>query len=166
MKRFILVAVVGMMLLASPVIAKEGLYVGAYVLPSIDVSEDSGDGYGFRAGFGVNRYFAVEGSYEKGDLDKSGDFTGMALDLKVNFPLTSLDRNNVMSLEPFVRLGYAEYEDDADNSGSGPHFGIGIELYLFQELSVSAGWSRTVADFDGNDERIKVIDLGLNYHFR
>lgn len=174
MKRLILFAVVAMTLVATPVMAKEGLYIGAFALPTVDIYDESGSGYGFRAGFGFNRYIAVEGSYEIADVDLAGggtaDLTGMALDLKLNFPLTSLDSSNVMSLEPYIRLGYADYEvevpgSEAD-SGNGGHFGVGIELYLFRELSVNAGWTRTVASFDTGDARIKVIDLGLNYHFR
>ena len=120
----------------------------------------------------MNRYFAVEGSYETAEQDVDGggsyDLKGLAVDLKVNFPLTTLDSNNIMSLEPFIRLGFADYElssSGSSTSGNGMRFGVGIELYLFKELSVSGGWTRTTASFDDEDARVKIIDLGLNYHF-
>jgi hypothetical protein len=180
MKKSVLLSVVVFMLLATPVMAKEGFYVGAYALPKTEVSItgiDEGSGYGFRAGLGFNRYLAIEGSYEKAEQDMTNgseaDLNGWAADLKINFPLTSLDRHEVMTLEPFIRLGYGDYELEVPNqkptSGNGLRFGAGIELYLFKELSISGGWTRTKVSFDTpftkTDARIKIIDVGLNYHF-
>lgn len=180
MKKLLLSAVAALALMASPALAKEGLYVGAYFVPSADISGiggvDTGTGYGFRAGIGVGRYFSIEGSYEttEHDIDIAGgtlDMTGLAVDAKVNFPLTSLDSGNVMTLEPYVRLGYGiDYEVETDvfeDSGSGFRIGVGIELYLFQELSINGGWTRTEISFDDSNEdgAVRVFDVGLNYHF-
>lgn len=172
-------ALAALLLLSTSVMAKEGLYAGAYLIPSSDVSGigglDSGSGYGFRAGLGLNRYFSVEGSFDIAEQDVPGggptvDVKGFAADLKVNFPLTSLDSANVMTLEPFIRLGYGDYELDSpgySSSGNGARFGFGIELYLFRELSVSAGWTRTNVSFDNpdTDGSVRIVDVGLLYHF-
>ena len=52
MKKVSLLVVAALLLLSAPVMAKEGVYVGAYVIPSSEVSDDSGSGYGFRAASG------------------------------------------------------------------------------------------------------------------
>jgi hypothetical protein len=42
-------------------------------------------------------------------------------------------------------------------------------LYLFRELSVHAGWTKTTVSFDSpmnKDGAVKTVDLGLIYHFR
>jgi hypothetical protein len=168
MKKIVLLAAV-ITLFAAPVTAKEGPYIGAYLIPKSTVSvlgDESGEGIGFRAGLGFNRYLSMEGSFEQTDQD-TADMTGLAVDVKVNFPLTSLDSRNVMSLEPYLRVGYGFYELDApgDPSGDGVRIGIGIELYLFRELSVNAGWTSTDMDFDGADSRVRIYDIGVNYHF-
>lgn len=178
MKKVIFSIVAALVLMVSPAFAKEGLYIGAYFVPSAEISGiggvDTGTGYGFRAGMGIGRYFSVEGSYETTEHDISGgtlDMTGLAVDAKVNFPLTSLDSGNVMTLEPYVRLGYGiDYEVETDgfkDSGGGLRIGVGIELYLFRELSINGGWTRTEVSFDDSsiDGAVRVFDVGLNYHF-
>lgn len=178
MKKLFLLAVAAITFVATPVMAKEGFYIGAYVMPTVKVSGvpniDSGSGYGFRAGFGLNRYLALESSLEMAEHDISGgntaDLTGLAVDAKINFPLTSLDRHNVMTLEPYIRLGYGinyelEVKNGGSTDGSGARFGFGVELYLFHELSVNAGWTNTNVSFDSVDADVRVLDIGLNYHF-
>ena len=57
------------------------------------------------------------------------DLDGLAVNLRVNFPLTTLDSAKVMSFEPYVLVGYGSYDaksNGASNSGSGPRVGIGI----------------------------------------
>lgn len=179
MKRLFLLGITGFMLLATPVMAKEGLYIGAYIVPTAKISGvsnlDTGSGYGFRAGVGFNRYFALESSIEMTDHDigtSTVDVTGIAVDAKVNFPLTTLDSRNIMSLEPYIRLGFGvselEFENGSSADGSGARFGFGIELYLFQELSVNAGWTNTSVSYDGSigkDSDVRTFDIGLSYHF-
>lgn len=179
MKKLLVMAVAALVFTAAPVMAKEGFYIGAYFVPSVDISAvpvESGSGYGFRAGLGFNRYFGIEGSYEATEHDLTGggsaDLKGVAVDVKINFPLTSLDSNNVMTLEPYLRAGYGvDYElswDSGSSSGSGLRLGLGLELYLFKELSISGGWTRTRVSFDDpidKDSSIRAFDVGLNYHF-
>jgi hypothetical protein len=157
--------------------AKEGFYVGAYIVPNAKISAgdvDSGSGYGFRGGLGFNRYFAIEGSLEMTDHDVAGgtvDVKGFAVDAKVNFPLTSLDSANVMTLEPYIRLGIGasdlKPEGGSSSSGSGLRFGFGVELYLFRELSVNTGWTSTNIDYGDSigDADVRIFDVGVTYHF-
>ncbi len=181
MNKVVLCAVTVFMVLASPVFAKDGLYIGAYALPKTKVSGvtgiGSGSGYGFRAGFGFSRYFSIEGSYELAEQDMTNtlkaDLKGWAADAKINFPLTSLERGDVIAVEPYIRGGYGDYElkipGSGSPSGNGNRFGAGVEIYLFRELSINAGWTRTKVSLDTpfvkTDARIKAIDVGLNYHF-
>ncbi len=180
MKKIVLMAVAVFLLFSAPVMAKEGFYLGVFY-PSESISGDagknvsSGGGWGVRAGMGFNRYVAIEGHYSSTNHDitggSSGDLKCLAGDVKLNFPLTSLDSAQVMTLEPFIMAGYGHYE--FSNSGTvksdGFQYGIGIELYLFRELSVQAGWTDTRVEFkDGESVKgdVKTVDIGLNYHFR
>lgn len=179
MKRSLLLTVALVMLMVSPVMAKEGFYLGAFV-PTNTISGaagsnvDSGTGWGLRAGMGFNRYAAIEANYSTTKHDISGgssaDLKGLAADLKVNFPLTSLDSAQVMSLEPYLLLGYGHYElsNSFTSKSDGGQWGFGIELYLFRELSVHAGWTRTSVSFDApinRDGAVKTVDFGVIYHF-
>ena len=180
MKRSVLVLVLVMVLAAAPAMAKEGIFFGAYLLPSVDISGvqvDSGSGYGFRLGLGFGRYFSIEGIYEKTRHDISGGggtahLTGVAVDGRFNFPLTSLDSAKVMTLEPYILLGYGiNYKlegNGASSSGGGLRYGIGVEQYLFRELSVNLGYTRTEVSFDSpinKDGTVRSVELGLIYHF-
>ena len=179
MNRILLVAVAVCLFFATPVMAKEGFYIGAFY-PSESISGDagtnvdSGGGWGVRAGVGFNRYLAIEGHYSTTKHDITGgestDLKCLAGDLKLNFPLTSLDSAQVMTVEPYIMGGYGHYEISNTESfkSDGFQYGIGLELYLFRELSVQAGWTDTRLEFkDGGSVKgdVKTVDFGLNYHF-
>jgi hypothetical protein len=174
MKKHFLSAVVVLLLVASPVMAKEGFYAGAF-MPTTTISKDaafglgSGKGWGLRVGNGFSRYIAIEINYSATKHD-SVDLKGLAGDLKLNFPLTTLDRAQIMSVEPYVVLGYAHYELGKTSAvkSDGAQYGFGIELYLFRELSVNAGWTKSLISWDTTPKRdgdIKTVDVGLIYHF-
>lgn len=181
MKKSLWSAVIACVLFATPVTAKEGFYLGAF-FPTESISGDagenldSGSGWGLRAGFGLNRYVSFEGKFSRTEHDvKTGggssvDFDALAADVKLNFPLTSLDRAQVMTLEPYLLAGYAHYEasNGTTHKSDGFQWGFGIELYLFRELSVQAGWTRSEVSFDTTPEakgNVKTVDVGLIYHF-
>jgi len=184
MKKTLVLMVIALTLIASPAMAKEGLFIGAQLIPSIDISGDAGNGlddgsgYGFRLGLGFNKYFSIEGVLERTELDIVGGGTmeldGIAVNARLNFPLTTLDSANVMSFEPYVLAGYGMYEATSggqSSDGNGFRLGIGIEQYLFRELSVNIGYTSTSVTFDATagspkqDGTIRVIDIGLIYHF-
>lgn len=170
-KALFLVAV--LVLVASPVIAKEGFYLGAFY-PAETISGDagsttgssSGGGWGVRVGEGLNRYLSIEGRYSDTTHD-SDHLRGLAGDLKLNFPLTSLDSAQVMTLEPYIMGGYAHYESSEAGTpkSDGFQYGIGVELYLFRELSIQAGWTDSKVKFQGLSGDVKTVDFGFIYHF-
>jgi outer membrane protein with beta-barrel domain len=180
MKKTFLWAVAACMLFAKPVMAKEGFYLGVF-LPNSTISGDagtgtsSGKGWGVRAGLGLNRYIAIEADYTATKHDVTGgaklDLKGLAGDVKLHFPLTSLDRAQVMTLEPYILIGYDHVEAAGSSQtfkSDGVQYGVGLELYLFHELSVSAGWTKTAVSFDTTPKTegdIKTIDFGITYHF-
>lgn len=174
MKKYFFSAVVALLLSASPVMAKEGFYAGVFmptdsISGNADFGLSSGNGWGVRVGTGFNRYFAIEGNYSATKLD-SINLKGLAADLKLNFPLTTLDSAQVMSVEPYILFGYAHYElgDSAPVKSDGTQYGFGIELYLFRELSVNVGWKKSAISWDTTPKRdgdIKTVDVGLIYHF-
>lgn len=182
MKKVLVLMVLMLTLIAAPAMAKEGFFFGASLIPSVDISGDAGNGlddgsgYGFRLGLGFNKYFSIEGVLERTELDMTGggtmDLDGIGVNARLNFPLTTLDSAKVMSFEPYVLAGYGMYDAQAQggtsNSGNGFRLGIGIEQYLFKELSVNIGYTSTSVTFDTNPEldgTIRVIDFGLIYHF-
>jgi hypothetical protein len=181
MKKTLVLMLLMLTLIAAPAMAKEGFFIGASLIPSIDISGDAGNGldegsgYGFRLGLGFNKYFSIEGVLERTELDMTGggtmDLDGMAVNARLNFPLTTLDSAKVMSFEPYILAGYGAYEATSGGQsfdGNGFRLGIGIEQYLFKELSVNIGYTSTSVTFDTNPERdgtIRVIDIGLIYHF-
>lgn len=183
MKKILMLMLLVMLLVATPVMAKEGLFFGANFIPSADMSGDagrgldSGSGYGFKLGLGLSKYFSIEGIYDRLSFDVKGggdsvDVDGLAVDLRVNFPLTTLDSAKIMSFEPYVLIGYGAYDAKSDgesNSGSGLRYGIGIEQYLFRELSVNVGYTSTSVTFDTKpkelDGTIRTFEIGLIYHF-
>ncbi len=179
MRKSLLLLVALLLLIASPVMAKEGFYLGAFV-PNNTISGDagtgvsSGTGWGLRAGVGFNRYVAIEGNYSTTKHNITGgsseDLKGLAGDIKLNFPLTSLDSAQVMTVEPYLLGGYAHYEIGKPKTfkSDGIQYGFGIELYLFRELSVHAGWTRSLVSFDSTPKRdgdVKTVDFGIIYHF-
>lgn len=171
MKHAIQVLVAAFLLSSAPVMAKEGHYLGLFLLDasvsgSAGSSPDTGSGYGLRAGLGFNRYFSVEGSY-----GNSGDLTAGVADFKINFPLTKIDTYDVMTVEPYINAGYGVYDLDIAgvDAGSGLRLGFGVEVYLFKELSIQGGWSKANVNFDSGGSSfgldIKTVDVGLVYHF-
>ena len=171
MKKAALLVVAAFLLVASPVIAKEGFYLGGFyptetISGAAGTGTSSGGGWGVRVGEGFNRYLSIEGRYSDTSHD-SIHLKGLAGDLKLNFPLTSLDRAEVMTVEPYIMGGYVHYEasDSGTFKSDGLQYGIGIELYLFRELSVQAGWTDSKVKFEGASGDVKTVDVGLIYHF-
>ena len=107
-KALMVMMVLAITLISAPVMAKEGFFVGAYLMPSVKIQGDDGSGYGFRAGLGFNKYLSVQGQIERSELDVTGGgkvkLSGAAVDLRLNFPLTTLDSAKVMSSSHMSRL--------------------------------------------------------------
>jgi len=178
MKKVLLLAVLACLLIASPASAKSGFYLGVNMLfndisGDINTPEtvDSGNGLGLRAGFGLNRYLAIEGGIWKTKHDVTGggsaDLKAGTLDLKLNFPLSG------SNIEPYILVGMGNYTIESTGSsidGKGIQFGIGMDIYLFPELSFNAGLTRRNITFDmpvgaDQDGKVTSLDFGITYHF-
>ena len=177
-KRILLAVVLAAVLAATPAAAKQGFYLGMNLLFN-DISGDmntpewvtSGSGLGLRAGFGVNRYLAFEaGLWEtRHDLTAGGghsDLKAGTLDLKINFPVSG------SHIEPYILAGVGTYtivRNGVEADGDGVRFGLGVDIYLFPELSFNVGLTRNNATFKpagrDADGRITTMDFGLAYHF-
>lgn len=174
MKRILVIAVLAVALFSTPAAAKEGLYLGGLLMWN-DISEDvnnldAGGGWGLRGGFGIGRYFAIEGTLFNTEHDAPGgntaDFTGLTVDAKVMFPLSG------SNIEPYIRAGVGTYELDANGSaeGEGTHFGFGVEFYLVNELSLNVGYTKRNIDLDEGvpgtlNIDVDSVDVGITYHF-
>jgi len=177
MKIYLVVAVLALALIASPVMAKEGFYLGAYI-PFNHISGDintldNGAGLGARAGIGFNKYLSLEGSFFKTEHDMDGggtaDFRGATVDLKLNLPLTG------SKMEPYALIGIGGYRLEGsgiDYKGGGGQFGVGLDMYVYPELSLNAGLTWRKITFDsgtpGNvdiDADVRTFDIGITYHF-
>lgn len=178
MKKILIVMVLAMTLMAAPAMAKEGFYLGVNVLfneVSGDVNSpewlDSGNGLGLRGGVGLNRYLAIEAGLWKTKHDmkfsaESVDLKAGTLDLKLNLPLSG------SQIEPYLLVGLGSYELElagATNDGNGVRLGIGMDIYLFPELSFNVGLTRNNVTFDDGgadvDGKVTTLDFGLSYHF-
>jgi len=146
---------------------------------------NSGNGWGLLGGYGFNRYVAIEANYGRTKHEEESMLYGMRYTqpanlnswsgyAKLNFPLTTLDRAQVMSVEPYLKAGVGHYEKAAGGysnavKSDGLQYGIGLEVYLFKELSVEADWTTTKVKFNSNDVDMKgdvrTIDVGVVYHF-
>jgi hypothetical protein len=177
MKRTIVFAALSLLFVASPSAAKEGLYFGANILfsdPSGGLSNlDSGNGFALRGGIGIGRYLSLDASIFKTahDLkDGSGtaDLKGGMIDAKVSFPISG------SHIEPYIFGGAGTYKleyPSVTRDGRGGLLGVGIDIYLFPQLSMSVGLVQTNISFDataGNPSmrgEVTTLDIGLTYHF-
>lgn len=177
MKKSIILAMLAVILFATPVMAKEGFYIGVNLLFndfSGDVNNlDSGNGLGLRGGFGLNRYLAFEAAIFKTDHDVTNgsgtaDFKGMTIDAKLSFPLSG------SHIAPYLSGGVGSYKLEypartLDSKGLAGQLGIGIDIYLFPELNFNVGLSRRDITFDASpgdvDAKVTTLDFGIAYHF-
>jgi hypothetical protein len=165
------------LLAAVPVHAKEGLSLGVNLLfndPGGDISNlDSGNGFGLRAGIGLNRYLSFVAAVFKTDhniKDGSGtaDLKGGTIDAKLNFPLTG------SHISPYIQGGVGSYKLEypaKTYDGTGGQLAIGIDIELFPELDFNVGLGRRNITFDAtatNPEfkgRVTTLDFGFTYTF-
>ena len=178
MKRHSLIAIIACMisLAGTTASAREGLYLGLFY-PTVSWSGDihgldSGAGYGARLGLGLGRYLALEGSLSRTDHDAginpSRDFRSSTGDLLVLFPLSG------SNAEPYLRGGIGKYELKSTLTtykGDGNQYGVGLNYYLFPELSLALGYTRSRITFDEGTGVLslkavaRTIDVGITYHF-
>ena len=173
-----ILAVALLLIFAQPAAAKEGFYLGVNVLfndinGDINTPEnvDSGNGLGLRGGFGLNNNIAVEAGVWKTKhsnklAGKSADLDAGTIDLKISFPLVG------SHIEPYVLFGAGMFtieQKGISDKGKGGRVGIGMDIYLFPDISFNVGFTRSNAAFTHNsadmDGRITTMDFGISYHF-
>jgi hypothetical protein len=178
LKKTLFMSMLAVVLMASPASAKRGFYLGVNLLfndISGDVNSadvyDSGSGLGLRCGFGLNRHLGLEAGLwqTRHELKVGGgnaDVQAGTLDLKINFPISG------SHIEPYVLAGVGTYsleQNGFSEGGDGVRFGLGMDIYLFPELSFNVGLTRNNVAFKhagmDTDGKITTMDFGLSYHF-
>lgn len=143
---------------------------------------ESGSGIGARFGvFGGDVIGLEFSAFQTRHDDPSGenwDFSGMTVDLKLRLPLAGkqvVPYGSVGAGRYVIRddEGIVVYRGNVDWNGiNGTQVGLGIDVYLSEQLSVNAGFARRRIEFDygtstGADmiALTKTIDFGLNVHW-
>ncbi len=188
MKKILSLSTLMVLLCFTPAIAKEGPYLGAAVVYNDPVSSDINDikpavGYDFKFGYNFGPV-AFEGNIigsSHGDKLQgfgTADFSGFSLDARI-FVSPYDDPNQFYFL---VGLGsysidqFSTINGDTTLSGSGVNFGVGLEHYLNERLSLNIGVLYRIIKYDEFDAGgiaysadIKgdtlSIETGLNFHF-
>jgi len=167
-----------LLFIAAPAVAKNGFSLGFNMLfndvsGGINTSEnlESGNGLGLHGGFGFNQYLSIEvGVWKTNHSDKLGgkpaDLEAGTLDLKVNLPLAG------SHIEPYLLVGVGSYtleQQGISEDGKGGRFGLGMDIYLFPDISFNVGITRNSVTFTHNsvnmDGKITTMDFGITYHF-
>lgn len=142
-------------LVASPAMAKEGLYPGGGLVINNIVGDDvnvynSAGGLGLRIGCNFGQV-ALEGNLVSSDHTADpgyadATFSGFSLDLRVFF---SQDQNPA---RPYFLVGVGGYHLDVDNGndidGSGFNMGLGMEYYLNANLALDAAGIYRFIEYD------------------
>ncbi|MEK6743770.1 MAG: outer membrane beta-barrel protein [Nitrospirota bacterium] len=175
----LMISMVALLVLnGAPAAAKDGFYLGVNVLFN-DISGDldtsanveAGHGMGLHGGFGLNRYLAIEAGYWKTKhanrySGSAADLEAGTIDIKINFPLVE------SHIEPYLLVGAGRYtieQNRLSEDGKGGRIGIGMDIYLFPDISCNVGFTRNNVTFTRNsadlDGRITTMDFGITYHF-
>ena len=158
---------------AAHAMATEGFYLGANMIfnnieGTINPGKTIGPGSGaeLKGGFGFKRYFAVEGSFWSTNHDVAGSrsivLKGYTIDMKAQAHI----RNS--HIEPFILAGAGNYLLDTE-SGSGWHYGIGMDIYLIPALNLNACLTKRMIEFGAAPHvqgEVTSMDFGITYHFQ
>jgi hypothetical protein len=167
-----------LLFLAAPAVAKDGFYLGVNVLfnditGEINAPENikSGNGLGLHGGFGFNQYIGIEAGVWKTKHPnilggKAAYLEAGTFDLKVNLPIAG------SHIEPYLLVGVGSYtikQQGISDDGKGGRFGLGMDIYLFPDISFNVGITRNSVTFTHNsinmDGKITTMDFGIIYHF-
>ena len=168
----VLMAFLLVLFIAVPASAKAGFYLGAEMVfndigGEVNASNTigSGNGVGLKGGVGFNRNIAVETSFWISNHDVAGgraiDLKGFTVDVKATFPLAD------SHIEPYLLAGIGKYQLDATR-GSGGHYGLGMDVYLFPALNFNVGLTRRNIAFGSAPKlsgEVTSMDFGIAYHF-
>jgi opacity protein-like surface antigen len=167
MKKLLLLVVLAVMFIATPVMAKEGMYLGAGLVfnnivgSDVDVYDPAG-GFDLRIGRSFGS-IAIEGNVLRvAHMGKPGfadaDMTGVNLDLRVSFSQTQ-DPDQV-----YLLVGLGAYTLDLSNgndfSGTGLNLGAGMEHFFNDQVSLNLAAIYRFIDY--TDATIGGIDYTLD----
>lgn len=153
MKKLLVLAVLAAALIATPAMAKEGVYLGAeLVYNTIQGSDfdyyDSAGGLGIKVGYNFGS-IAIEGNIFKSTHSATGyidvDFSGASVDARISFSQTN-DPDQVYAL---IGLGAYTLEDpSAKLTGSGLNLGVGLEHFFNQQVALNLAGIYRFIDYD------------------
>ena len=167
--------VVLLLTMVSAKVLAEG-YVGiSYGQTDFDISVldfDKGNGIGLRAGYQINNYTAIEGSYiDSGKADDNDGSASWYLEgetLQIGARV-STDISN--PFQAYIKAGYAFWDFDLDqtNTGQGTESDDGNDLFYGIGLAYSAGNAhRFFLEFqtlEADDTDIDTTSIGYEYRF-
>jgi len=167
-----------LLIIAAPAVAKDGFYLGINILfndvggvVNTPANIEPGYGHGLHAGYGINQYLAIEAGiwrtrHTKPEGGRAADIEAGTLDLKINIPLAD------SHIEPYFVIGAGHYTIDQNGiseDGKGGRIGIGLDIYLFPDISFNIGFIRNSVTFSQNsvdmEGKITTMDFGVTYHF-
>lgn len=139
---------------------------------------DSSAAYRLGAGYRINRIVSVEAAYidvgtynlDGTKIEGSGFSLGAALSMPLSFIYGSmedyvttegfLDRTSLYVRGDAVNLNI---KDDSGNSerNTTPSFAVGFESNLPKGFAVRGEYSKTKIKFDGEDENVEIVSIGL-----
>jgi opacity protein-like surface antigen len=189
MKNYLVLAVLAVALIATPAMAKEGVYFGAGLAYDNIVGSDLNNwdaGGGLNLKFGYNfGSIALEGDWFKtAHSGKPGyvdaDLSGVSLNVRVSFSQTN-DPNQVYLL---AGLGAFKLEFDRPDAlgiteitGQGVNLGVGVEHYFNEQVALNVGLIYRIITYDEAKDSLGTFSIsdqngdtfslnaGLNFYF-
>jgi hypothetical protein len=190
MKKLLLFAILAVVFIATPVMAKEGPYMGVgltYVnIASGDPYFDTIDpatGLELRVGFNMGS-IAIEGNFIGSTHPDSfpgfsdGDFKGASVDLRISFSQEQ-DPTQVYLLAGLGAYTFDQTDsftgDDYEFTGSGVNLGVGFEHFFNQQVAFDLRGVYRIITYDeevngflvatGVDGDTFTLGAALNLHF-
>lgn len=153
---------------SGPYLGADGIYAIQEFSDGGKRSPDNSGGYGLKAGYRFNEYFALEGSWQQflNFSDTTGDtdiFIG-AVNGKF-YPLSGM-------IQPYLMagVGYEKVNDDrapSENTGGvGFNFGGGLDVYVTRNWALSVGVGYVLGASSGlGDYGVVPLSFGILYRF-
>jgi opacity protein-like surface antigen len=188
MKKFLVLAVLALALVATPAMAKEGPYVGIG-LTYVNIGGDSwfdtidpATGLELRVGYNFGS-IALEGNFIGSTHEDSlpgysdGDFRGASIDLRISFS----QQNEPTQVYALVGLGAYSFEqtdiagNDWEFEGGGFNLGIGFEHFFNEQVAIDVRGVYRFINYDLDQNGVQAatdldgdtftLGVGLNLHF-
>jgi Outer membrane protein beta-barrel domain len=189
MKKILLLAVVAVMFIATPVMAREGWFVGAGLAFDNIVGSDlnnyeAGGGLNFKLGYKFDA-IAVEGDwFQTSHTGKTGytdaDLSGLNINLRVSFSQPD-DPSQVYLLAGLgaylLEFKQPTFSGITELHGSGVNLGVGVEHYFNPQVALNLGLIYRIINYDEAEDAFGTFSIsdmngdtvslnaGLNLYF-